>query len=187
MKEDFLIELNPSRPMHKRNAMVWGACLLVASLAAASFVMVKSGQRPRFAIHLVSLGMYSATQLVFCASVTNQTDHSIVLDGILFEWKYPSGRIGSCHGFVDWNHTLKPTQRTTTTCCVPLDAEKVRASTIDDEPGLLYRSVGRVSTWLCLDSYPTVSGWLAQKGWTNKGSFHKHPGAWMANKPNSAK
>src|SRR5207249_282485 len=150
-------------------------CLLALVLAAAWLGAMTNRRGPRFSIALVSLGPYSPTQLVFSASVTNSTAHAIVLDGILFQWNDRLGRIGSCHGFSGWNHTLKPGEGTTTTCCVPIEAQQVRASTVDDEPGPLRRSVGELAVWTRLDRYPKVSAWLLHRGWVPDGSFHKHP------------
>jgi hypothetical protein len=166
------------RAMSNRAIMFWQTTLGALVTLVLYLALANCGKSARLPITLVWSGQYSPSQAVVCATVTNMTTHAIVLDGVLLEWKDPSGHLGRATAFHGWNHTLPPGDFVTTACCVPLDAEKVRAATIDDEPGHILRLALR----LHLDRYPKVFALLDRRSVPYTFScYYTHRGAWVAN------
>ena len=163
--------------MRNRTRILWLTALGALVILGLYFALANNGKSGRLPITLFLSGPYSPDQAIYCATATNRTTHPIVVDGILFEWKYRSGRVGRLFAFQGWNHPVPPGGFVTTTCCVPVEAAKVRAATIDDQPG----DILRLALWLHLDRYPKVFAWLHHKGVPDTGSFYAHRGAWMTN------
>ena len=147
--------------------------------------LAKSGKSARLPITLTCWGQYSPTQALFSASVTNRSSRPIVLDAIFFEWKERSGHIDKTFAFSGWNFAMPPGGSTISVGCVPLDAEKVRAASVDDGGGLAQR----IALRLHLAQYPKLRPWLARTGLVppNGGLCYTHRSGWITNPLREAK
>jgi hypothetical protein len=165
--------------MHKRARAFLLTALGGLTTLGLCLALANSGKSARLPITLDCWGQYSPTHMVFGASVTNASRRTIVVGEILFEWKERCGDIRKINVFGGAQVRLPPGSATISCCCIPLDAEKIRAATIDDGGGYFQRVV----LWLHLDRYPRVCAWLGRIGLLppNGASGYTHRGPWMAN------
>jgi hypothetical protein len=155
------------RKKRSRYLVIGGLLAAALLIAFAAGVLTRTPSNLALGLYWMEPGADGYTTVA--AWLTNQSEVTVFIDGVRFEWVEPSGHLASCHAINEgWQHNAQPGDVVGTYCSVPTNAKKVRI-VVCGEVRFVRKQIGNLVSKLHLPS------WCVRGLYSNGHVYRRYP------------